>query len=120
MCTVKCPLFRNVTLTYKIQPRDGVTDVSYNVLCNGCNSTLGGIKDQFQTQVIFCQGGLVDNKLYEIEVSTEDGHKGYSTIAVMTESEYEYLYVTSHDDALTFSQLNHDCTMTGLYNSSMI
>ncbi|XP_019919709.3 uncharacterized protein [Magallana gigas] len=85
MCTVKCPMFRNVTLKYKIQPRDGAADVSYNVLCRGCNSSFGGIKDQFQTQVVFCQGGLVDNKLYEIEVATEDGHKGYSTIAVMTE-----------------------------------
>lgn len=87
MCTVKCPMFRNVTLKYKIQPRDGAADVSYNVLCRGCNSSFGGIKDQFQTQVVFCQGGLVDNKLYEIEVATEDVHKGYSTIAVMTESE---------------------------------
>ena len=96
-CTVKCPRFRNVTLTYNIKPvYPWSQEVNYNVLCTGCDPDLAGIKNQIQLQVIHCMGGDYDNRFYEIEAATEDGRKGYSTVFVEAECKVSSLFLAKN------------------------
>lgn len=74
-----------MTVHYNINPRPGVGDVKYNVICQGCRPGTTGPITQFSYTTTYCIGDIYGNGIYEMEIATDYG-KAYSPVYIETES----------------------------------